>query len=236
MWLLAFTFLGGKFTRYFTFVEPLILISAAIGFFFAAKWLTEKLFKDSAIGSYIQVLVLGAIIAVQISNALSVTPHFRLFTNTLGGGMAAAGSYFPHDEFYDAATREIVADIAAKAPANAAVACETRVLFAHYARKIGRDDIVFISMSDKSKMNAIKSGDFVVLTEGRRYLSNSAYADYLKNSLILPSEIRLKGIVAARIYRLDEASSAAIRDLASARQVTGRNASVNERVATRKDK
>ncbi len=214
MWFLPFTFLGGKFTRYFTFVEPLILISAAIGFFYAVKWLSEKFAARSRVGDYVSVLLLGAVIAVQLANSLSVTPHFRLFTNSIGGAMAPAGTYFPHDEFYDAASREIVADIAAKAGANAAVACETTALFDYYARKAGRDDLVFVSLSDKSKMRSIKPGDFVVLAEGRRYFSNSAYANYLKRSGQVSHEIDLNGVVAASIFELDAASALAIQDIA----------------------
>ncbi|HWS55001.1 MAG TPA: amino acid adenylation domain-containing protein, partial [Pyrinomonadaceae bacterium] len=42
----------------------------------------------------------------------SAAPHFRLYTNALGGGPAAAGSYFPHDEFYDASTRQTAEAVA----------------------------------------------------------------------------------------------------------------------------
>ncbi len=214
MWFMPFTFLGGKFTRYFTFVEPLVLIVAAVGFYFSIKWFCEKLFGRTNDAVYLQTAALGAVIAVQIINSLSVAPHFRLFTNSIGTSLRPAGSYFPHDEFYDAATREIVNLIASTARPGAVTACETPGLFVHYARRIGRDDLAFVSLSDETKVATLGAEDFVVLAEGRRYISNSAYIEYLNGSATRPAEIRLSGIVAARIFMLENTDAAAMRDIA----------------------
>lgn len=212
MWFLPFTVLGGKFTRYFTFVEPLILVIAATGFYFAAKWVSERV--GGAAGPIVQAVLLIAIVAIQLSNSLSATPHFRLFTNTLGGGASAAGSYFPHDEFYDAATAEIVRLIAATALSKATIACETPGLFEYYAEKAGRRDLKVISLSDKTAVAMLAANDFVVLAEGRRYFSNSAYIAYLTGSGTMTDEIKLNGVTAARIYKLSEPDAEALRDLA----------------------
>lgn len=209
MWFLPFTFLGGKFTRYFTFVEPLVLVIAATGFYFTAKWLSEKV--GGTVGNFVQAVFLIGVIATQLTNSLSATPHFRLFTNTLGGGMAAAGTYFPHDEFYDAATAEIVNRIAAKAKPNAVIACETPGLFDYYAAKGGRTDLKIVSLSDKVAVSTLNAGDFIVLAEGRRYFSNLAYIDYLKMSVKPADEIKLNAVLAARIYELSETDVAKIR-------------------------
>lgn len=215
MWFLPFTFLGGKFTRYFTFVEPLLAIVAAVGFYFAAKWLTEKVLSNSQAAGLAQAVLLVGVVATQLTNSLAVAPHFRLFTNTIGGGMAAAGSYFPHDEFYDAASMDVVTAIAANARPNAIVACETPTVFAHYAEKIGRSDINFVSLSDKTAVLTLNAGDLVVLVEGRRYFSNTPYVTYLDSPVVNPTEIKLKGIRAARIYKLDPAQTDAIHMIAS---------------------
>ena len=214
IWFLPFSVLGGKFTRYFAFAEPLVMIGAAVGFYFVVKWLTEKLFGDSPIAGFAQVILLIAVTATQFTNSLAVAPHFRLFTNTLAGGTAAAGTYFPHDEFYDAASREIVAAISSTARQNAVVACETPGLFTHYAQKIGRADISFVSLSDKSKVVLLNAEDFVVLVDGRRYVSNTGYTEYLTDSSVTPLEVSLQGIKAAKIYRLDPVTSAAIQQIA----------------------
>ncbi|HQZ95073.1 MAG TPA: glycosyltransferase family 39 protein [Pyrinomonadaceae bacterium] len=214
MWFLPFTFLGGKFTRYFTFVEPLLAIVAAVGFYFAAKWLTEKVLSNSQAAGLAQAVLLVGVVATQLTNSLAVAPHFRLFTNKIGGGMAAAGSYFPHDEFYDAASMDVVTAIAANARPNAIVACETPTVFAHYAEKIGRSDINFVSLSDKTAVLTLNTGDLVVLVEGRRYFSNTPFVTLLNSSPVTPIEIKLKGIRAARIYKLDAAQSASMHVIA----------------------
>ncbi len=213
MWFLPFTFLGGKFTRYFTFVEPLILVIAATGFYFTAKWTAEKI--GGSAGMVVQACLLIAVVATQLTNSLSATPHFRLFTNTIGGGPAAAGSYFPHDEFYDAATAEIVKSIATTARPNAMIACETPGLFEYYAGKAGRGDLRIISLSDKTAFATLAADDFVVLAEGRRYFSNSAYIAYLTGSGRMTDEIKLSNVTAARVYSLSDTDAAALRELAA---------------------
>ena len=214
MWFMPFTFLGGKFTRYFTLVEPLLLIIAAVGFCWSVKRIAAKLFGDSRVGSIVQVILFAAVIAFPLGHSLSVSPHFRMFTNSIGGGMAAAGSYFPHDEFYDAATRQIVAKLAEKAKPGAIVAVETATLFEYYARKTGRDDLAFISLSDKEKVAALRPGDFVVVAKGRRYFSNAAYIDYLERSATPSDEVSILDIAAAEIYELDATTAPEINAIA----------------------
>lgn len=213
MWFLPFTVLGGKFTRYFTFVEPLILVIAATGFYFSVRWISEKL--GGSLGNFAQAALLTGVVSMQFVNSLSVTPHFRLFTNTVGGGSVAAGSYFPHDEFYDAGTAEIVKRIAETARRNATVACETPILFEYYAGKTGRSDLKIISLSDKTAVSTLTANDFVVLAEGRRYFSNSAYVGYLKDLGKSTDDVKLKGVSAARIYRLTESDAGTLLDLAT---------------------
>ena len=211
MWFMPFTFLGGKFTRYFTFVEPLILIVAAVAFCFAVDLISKRVFHRTAASTVFQLATLSAILAVPLYNSLSVTPHFRLFTNSIGGGLESAGSYFPHDEFYDAATGEIVRKLSAEAKNGALVACETPKLFEHYASKVGREDIRFISLSDKTKTAMLETDDYVVLAKGRRYFSNSAYFDFLHHASVKAIDIKLGNISAAEIYRLDNSTANAIK-------------------------
>lgn len=214
LWFGPYTVLGGKFTRYFAIVEPLILITAAIGFYFSVKWLSEKLFGRSGLATICQTLLFAALLASSFYNSLSVTPNFRLFTNSLGGGISNAGSYFPHDEFYDTSTREIVAEIAVRARPQAIVACETPSLLEYYARKIGRGDLVFISLSEKPKVADLGVGDFVVAAGGRRYFGNATYLDYLAASAVPVADIKIMAITSARIYQLDEKSVVGILALA----------------------
>ena len=214
MWFMPFTFLGGKFTRYFTVAEPIVLIVAAVGFYFLTRWLTEKLLSATQLRCAIQTVLVVALISSSLFSSLSVAPYYRLHTNLMSGEPQAAGSYFPHDEFYDTSTRDIVERIAANARPNARIACETPYLFEHYARKIGRDDLIVISLSDKSKVTELEAGDFVAAARGRRYFSNSQYLSYLDSGLVPSAETMAGGVISARIYILDTASAEGLRELA----------------------
>ncbi len=213
MWFLPFTFLGGKFTRYFTFVEPLLLIAAATGMYYTASLLARP-FGQLRQRYILQVICLVLILIFPIWNSVNAGPHYRLFTNSIGGGTAAAGSYFPHDEFYDAATRETIAQIISDGRTTVKVACETPALFEYYAKKAGRPDIVFLSLSDKHKVVALGIGDYVIVTAGRRYFSNSAYIDYLDRYSANPTIVNIFDAHAAKIYKLDETTIIGINSIA----------------------
>lgn len=213
LWFMPFTFLGGKFTRYFTFAEPLILIVAAIGFCFIVKWLVEKL--PAHFSPICQIILLAAFLAWPLVTSISISPHFRLYTNELGGGMAAAGTYFPHDEFYDTSSREVVSAVIALAQEGAIVACETPSLYAYYAEKAGRSDLTFISLSDKNAIISLKVADLIVITRGRRYFSNEMYGDYLERTAVPSVETSARGVISARVYQLDEISRTGISAIAA---------------------
>ncbi len=214
IWFMPFTVLGGKFTRYFTFVEPLLLITAAVAFCFTLSWVSSRFFRQTSLAPILQSLSLAALVAAPLLNSISLAPHFRMFTNVFGGGTSAAGSYFPHDEFYDAGSRDIVAEISARAGHWAVIACETPMLFEYYARKSGRDDLTFLSLSDKSVVADLKKGDFVVIARGRRYFSNSAYDTYLSNTATANAVIKIAEVDAAWIYQLDQNTAIDIQAMA----------------------
>lgn len=214
MWFMPFTVLGGKFTRYFTIAEPLVLLAAAVGFYFVVRWISQNLFDSNPLAAGIfQNAAFLILLLPSIYSSLSVSPHFRLHTNVIGGGTVSAGFYFPHDEFYDTSTREVVAEIVSRARTGAVVANETPSLFEHYAKKAGREDLIFVSLSDKAKVETLQAGDFIVAARGRRYLSNDRYLEYL-DSTAPTAEIKAGEISSARIYQLDENSAAEIRNLA----------------------
>ena len=215
LWFIPFTFLGGKFTRYFTVAEPLVLILAAIGCFVSARWLSDKLFAENNKFRSIFIWILPAImIAASFVAAVSVAPHYRLYTNAFAEN-SDARFYFPHDEFYDTSTRETVFEISKLARQNAVVAVETPTLFEYYANKIGREDLKFISLSEKSETVNLSANDFIVDTKGRRYFSNGNYFNYLENSVKPTAEIKIGEIISAKIYQIDETSILQIRDISA---------------------
>ncbi len=213
LWFMPFTFLGGKFTRYFTIGEPVVLILAAIGCFISACWLTGKLFSKANKFRIFFIWSLPAImIAASFTASVSVAPHFRLYTNQFAGN-ADTRFYFPHDEFYDAGTFEIVGKIVPTAKQNAVIAVETPGLFEHYAKKTGREDLHFVSLSDPLETAKLAAGDFIVVARGRRYFSNDGFLKYLENSAQPAAETKAGDVVSARIYLLDDDSAAQIRSL-----------------------
>ena len=214
-WFMPFTFLGGKFTRYFAVAEPLVLIPAAVCSYYLMKWVSNKFVGNPVLVGACQIILFAVVVAFPLYNSIEAAPHFRLFTNAIGASLAPVGSYFPHDEFYDASTREIVARIGLHARPQAVVACETPTLYEYYAHRSGRDDLTFISLSDRSKVDMLAVGDFVVAAAGRKYLSNTAYADYLENSSMPVVETRITGITSADVYQLDARTVAGLHAIAT---------------------
>jgi hypothetical protein len=215
-WFFPFPLFGGKFTRYFTMALPVVLITAAIGLQFVAQYLSQlisRIIGANISKSYVSLGVALIVLAFSAYASASATPYYRLYTNAFGGGTARAGSYFPHDEFYDASTRETVAVIALGARPQARVASETPELVAYYARRAGRNDLVSVSLSNRATIREFEKGDIIIVARGRRYFSNDSLVAKLQ-AVSQPSvNIALGDVPAARVYVLDEISLAVISDL-----------------------
>ena len=210
MWFLPFTFLGGKFTRYFTVAEPIILIIAAIGITWAASRISSVL--DGQSGKLAAVCLVLITVGSSLRSSIDAAPHYRLYINLIGVGRE--GTVFPHDEFYDASGAEIARQITEIAEPNATVANETPALLEHYLKKTGRGDIRAVSLSDKESVRSLRAGDFVVVAQGRRYKSNSEYLTAL-NEISPTATTHLGDIESARILKLDEPEAEALRSIAS---------------------
>jgi hypothetical protein len=128
LWVVAFCFPGGKFTRYYTTVLPAVLITCALGIQFAGRWIANRIAAFdwlSGLKHYVPASLAVVVIAGAAVSSIQAAPHFRLLTNSIGGGMEWAGYYFPHDEFYDASMRDAMAEIASRAQPGARVASES---------------------------------------------------------------------------------------------------------------
>lgn len=214
-WFLPFTVLGGKFTRYFTIALPVVLITAAIGIHFVAHRVADlfgKLASKTSAKTLARAALCSLVLASPLIASATISPYYRLYTNVLGGGWEKAGSYFPHDEFYDARVREAAGEIAQRARPGARVASETPGLVTYYARLAGRDDLVSVSLSDKDVMRQFERDDFVIVARGRRYFSNEAYTARLMEASQPVSTISLGPIPAIQIFVLDENSLKAVAD------------------------
>src|SRR5947209_352643 len=176
-WFFPFTLLGGKFLRYFTIALPVVLIITALGVHALTQWvaqLARRTGLSETMRGYAQVCVVLCALIGSAYASVSTMPYYRLYTNALGGGHARAGSYFPHDEFYDAGVRDTALALARFARPHARVANETPELFTHYAQTAGRADLISVSLSDHMAINELAPGDIIIDARGRRYFTNDA--------------------------------------------------------------
>jgi hypothetical protein len=225
LWMMTFSFGGGKFTRYFTTLLPAVLITSAIGVQAVGRWLGDRLSSLLAADwprSYSRAVLSAIVILGSIKASVNSTPHFRLYTNTLGGGAAEQGFYFPHDEFYDSSIRELMMEIARRAPPGTRVASETPGLASYYAQRAGRPDLVCVHLSDPNALLQLREGDFVIDARGRRYFSNEQMLEALEQSSAPAFRISLGNIPSASVYLLDKKSLEAIGEAARRLpQITG---------------
>jgi hypothetical protein len=217
-WFFPFTFMGGKFTRYVTFVMPAVLITAAVGVYAAAGLLSRVISRQGIDGrarAYACSALALVVLASSAYASLSASPHYRLYTSALGGGWERAGDYFPHDEFYDASTREIMEEVARLAAPGARVASETPELTAYYARLAGREDLRELSLSDRAAVREMREGDVIVVARGRRYFSNDELTASLRRTSKPKATVSLGRVPSAEIYVLDAESLAALTEAAT---------------------
>jgi hypothetical protein len=215
-WFFPFTFLGGKFTRYFTFALPAVLLTSAVGLNYLAGLLGRLLSKGHdtpARSFYAHAGLALVVVALSFYASASVAPHYRLYTNIIGGGEARAGSYFPHDEFYDSSTRELAEAIARLAAPGARVASETPELLTYYLRLAGRDDLRAASLSDRAALREFRPGDMVVVARGRRYFSNDVLTTRLEAASQPAANISLGRVPSAKVYALDAATFAGFEEV-----------------------
>ncbi|HEX5875889.1 MAG TPA: glycosyltransferase family 39 protein [Pyrinomonadaceae bacterium] len=200
LWIVAFCFPGGKFTRYYTTVLPAVLITSALGIQFVGRWVANRI--GSRAEEYVPACLAVIVIAGSVISSVRAAPHFRLFTNSVGGGNARAGYYFPHDEFYDASMRDVMSEIARRARPGARVVSESPSLASYYAERANRTDLVSISLSDPEALKQLGAGDFVIIARGRRYFSNDAIISSLRDQPPT-AEFKLGDVPSAKIYELE---------------------------------
>ena len=211
MWVVAFLFAGGKFTRYYTTVLPAVLITCALGIQFIGRWLANRMASaefTAGLKHYVPACLAVIVIIASVVSSVQASPHFRLFTNSFGGGMQWAGYYFPHDEFYDASMRDVIGEVAMRARPGARVASESPTLAAYYAQRAQRPDLVCISLSDPEALKQLTPGDFIIIARGRRYFSNDAIITTLRDHSTPISEFKLSSTPSAKLYQLDQSSLA----------------------------
>jgi len=220
LWAIAFCFPGGKFTRYYTTLLPAVLITAALGLQFSGRWLARAISKlnfGQRVRHYVPAGLAVIAITWSLVDSVYASPHFRLFTNVLGGGMEQAGAYFPHDEFYDASMRGTIAEISKRARPSATIASESPLLASYYAQGQNRTDLVCVSLSDPDGLKKLAVGDFVIIARGRRYFSNDALISSLATTAKPDFQMFLGEVRSVDVYVLTDATLKAVQSAMQAR-------------------
>ena len=217
-WFMPFSILGGKFLRYFAFAAPVVMIIAGVGIAWAARRIEDLLSPSElnpSIRNAVFALALFVSAAIPLVEAIRAAPHFRLYVNVLGGGAEKAGTYFPHDEFFDSRLGETMRYVAEHAGIGVRVYSETPKLTEFHARRYGREDLTSLWLSDPSELEKLQTGDLVIDARGRRYMSNDDMLKRLENVAGPAATIFLDGTPAVNVYQLNEESISAIRATAN---------------------
>ena len=144
--------------------------------------------------------VLLIFVALPAWTAYKAAPHYALYTNAFGANKI--GYYFPHDEFYDASMRDVIAEIARRARTGARVASESPSLASYYAERVNRPDLICISLSDPEAVKLLGVGDYIIVARGRRYFSNDSIISTLRDHSSPIAELKLGVVPSAKIYEL----------------------------------
>lgn len=206
LWVLAFWFVGGKFTRYVTTLMPAVFITAAIAIQFLSRRFAEFLKSESS-KLYAHAVLPLVLIAASVWSAVHAAPHYRLYLNPIGGDRML----FPQDDLYDAYMQDAMTEISKRARPNARVAGEIPNTAAYYAQRANRPDMLSLELSDPDALKQLQPGDFVIDARGRTYFSNQAMLMRLRSSAKPAFSISVGQTPAADIYLLDQKSLAALR-------------------------
>ena len=209
LWLLAFFFVGGKFTRYITTLMPVVFMTAAIAIQFVARWFSEwcaRLLNNQSLKLYVHALVPLLVVMMSAWSAIHAAPHYRLYYNPIAGGRL----WFPQDDFYDAYMQQTMADIAERAALNARVAGEIPNVCGYYANRANRPDLRCLELSDPDHLKQLEPGDFVIDARGRTYFSNQAMLTRMRSASKPAFNIAVGQVPAADVYVLDPKSLAAL--------------------------
>ena len=140
--------------------------------------------------------------------------------------MAHAGTYYPHDEFYDAGMRDTIVEIAHRAQPGAHIASESTLLASYYAQRANRTDLVCVSLSDPDGLKQLGQNDFVIVARGRRYFSNDELITALSSNSKPDFQMFLGTVPSVDVYHLNDSSleiiktAAQIRAAAKAHKIT----------------
>lgn len=200
-WIIPYSAVGAKWLRYTLALTPWLYMLAGVG----VVWLAGRMPRLFApgrrwLGHTASLVLLAACLISMVSACFQSRPYYSLFVNRVGGGMAKAGSYFPHDEFYDAGLREAVEYVAQCGPHFSSIYSDADDLVTYYSKRFGRPDLVRGSLCQGDpKASPV---NYVLVQDGRRYFENSERIDRIERTYLPEKEVRVDGIPAVSIYRI----------------------------------
>ncbi len=101
-WFFPFTFMGGKFTRYFTFALPAVLMTSAVGLNYLAGLvarLVSKLRGGAAWATYARAGLALVVVALSLYASASAAPHYGSTRTSSAGARRAPAHTFHTTSF-----------------------------------------------------------------------------------------------------------------------------------------
>lgn len=205
IWIVPFSFFVVKWFRYMLPLLPVVSIFCAIGIIKLARWALHC--TEASLGRnchpVLAIALSGVFVVAPLFSVLKAAPYFSLYLNPLGGNRIAY--YFPQDELRDIGLREAVQQICNEAPAGSLVAGEAPVVFQHYLRRCGREDLRFVRLSELPRERPdLPRPAYLVVQDGRKYFENIEVIERVEAHPHAARTIEIAGVSAARLYRFDE--------------------------------
>ena len=198
-WIVPYSLIGGKWLRYTLSLMPFVYMLAAVGVIGLVRWAASRVFNAKRASLVVTVLVVALFIGLPAWTAFAHRPHYALYTNALGGGMA--GYFFPHDEFYDDGLREAIKFVCDEAPAGATIAHETPGVTRHYLAVFGRSDLNSKPISAEDFDVRTAAGPvYVIVQRGRTYFENREELDYVRSHFRRVHEVKIDGAIAVEVF------------------------------------
>jgi 4-amino-4-deoxy-L-arabinose transferase-like glycosyltransferase len=207
VWFLIHSTAGGKYGRTFLPVMPaffLLAASASAWFLARARALSRELIHGRTWFGNAATLAVVTLVALVLGNeawaSLAHAPHYRTYISPLGGGERRVTWYFPHCDYYDAAFREALQQVALRAERGAEISSEIDWTAKYYAERFGRSDFKYSIIRPEQ---ACRQGGYcyVLVQAGRWYEANREAIEYLSHRP--PWQVvRIRNEEVVRVYRL----------------------------------
>jgi Dolichyl-phosphate-mannose-protein mannosyltransferase len=185
-WFIFISLPGGKFTRYMMTLLPWMVLLEAIGLYMAFTVINNHLSKAKVHAIFAPIIMGGLLMPVlgwQLFQNFQYNPNPSFYINSLGGGRAAWGKYFPQDDFYDAGMREALEYLCKTAPRGSQVLGSTPALFSYYTRVFHRTDLKFVPLEGLSQPFPPDPKVYVLYQHYRRYTESNYILDFCYSQL-----------------------------------------------------